>query len=116
MFGNLLDNALEAALTAQKASSQQTNGQNGLFIELNVEQKGDSAFTMITMVNSCTEKPALAGNGRLRSAKRDGQQHGLGMRSVERVVDTYKGKMQTSYDAQKNTFHTVIMLLSDQKR
>ncbi len=116
LFGNLLDNALEAALTAQKASSQQTNGQNGLFIELNVEQKGDSAFTMITMVNSCTEKPALAGNGRLRSAKRDGQQHGLGMRSVERVVDTYKGKMQTSYDAQKNTFHTVIMLLSDQKR
>ena len=116
LFGNLLDNALEAALTAQKASSQQTNGQNGLFIELNVEQKGDSAFTMITLVNSCTEKPALAGNGRLRSAKRDGQQHGLGMRSVERVVDTYKGKMQTSYDAQKNTFHTVIMLLSDQNR
>ena len=113
LFGNLLDNALEAALMAQKASIQQTTRQNGLFIELNVEQRNGGASTMITMVNSCTEKPALAENGQLRSAKRDGQQHGIGMRSVERVVHAYKGKMQTSYDEQRETFLTVIMLRYD---
>ena len=98
---------------AQKASIQQTTRQNGLFIELNVEQRNGGASTMITMVNSCTEKPALAENGQLRSAKRDGQQHGIGMRSVERVVHAYKGKMQTSYDEQRETFLTVIMLRYD---
>lgn len=113
LFGNLLDNALEAVLLAQKASVPKTPDSKELFIELNVEHRDNSAFTIVTLVNSCMTKPVSTASGRLRSAKGD-KQHGLGMSSVERVVHAYDGKMEIFYNEEKNTFHTIIML-KDQK-
>ena len=112
LFGNLLDNALEAVLLAQKASVPTTDSKE-LFIELNVEHRDNSAFTIVTLVNSCMTKPVSTASGRLRSGKGD-KQHGLGMSSVERVVHAYDGKMEIFYNEEKNTFHTIIML-KDQK-
>ena len=99
LFGNLLDNALEAVLLAQKASVPTTDSKE-LFIELNVEHRDNSAFTIVTLVNSCMTKPVSTASGRLRSGKGD-KQHGLGMSSVERVVHAYDGKMEIFYNEEK---------------
>lgn len=104
LFGNLLDNAIEAVLTQKRL------GQKELFMELNVECRNSGGFVMVSMENSCVAKPVSLENGRLLSTKKDQQRHGLGMKSIERVVNACHGKMQTYYNEEKNTFRIVILL------
>lgn len=99
LFCNLLDNALASTslITVNP------------FIELNAECRSNG-YTMITMVNSCAEPPRLSRTGQLLSTKNDTHRHGYGMRSIQRVVRAYEGKMQTYFNEENNTFHTIILL------
>ncbi|MDE6364725.1 MAG: GHKL domain-containing protein [Lachnospiraceae bacterium] len=101
LFCNLLDNALEAASLQKDVNP---------FIELNVEYRNNGNYAVITMVNSCIESPCLSKTGQLLSTKKDRHRHGYGMRSIRKVISTYRGKIQMYYNQENNTFHTIIML------
>lgn len=98
LFCNLLDNAVEAASKYPDAS-----------IRLTVTHKEQAQLTVITLVNSCRTDP-FQKNGRLVSTKKDRALHGLGLKSVERIVARYHGNMQLYYEDQEHLFHAVITL------
>lgn len=98
LFCNLLDNAVEAASKYPGAS-----------IRLTVTRKDQAQLTVITLVNSCRTDP-FQKNSRLISTKKDRALHGLGLKSVERIVARYRGDMQLYYEEQEHLFHAVITL------
>ena len=93
-FGNLLSNAVEAAAQIEGGS-----------IELSATKShGDSV--VVSVVNSCAEAPMVDDSGELISRKgKDG--HGLGMKSIERVVKKYNGLSKMYYDAGERKFHSI---------
>lgn len=98
LFGNLLDNAVEAA--AKQPSAE---------IQLMVSRMPKAGLTAVTLVNSCHSNP-LQKNGRLISTKKDRARHGYGLKSVERIVSRYRGHMKFYYEEQEQRFHVVITL------
>lgn len=99
LFGNLLDNALEAARGAPHA-----------YIEISTCQKENAPFVVITMVNSCLSDPFSKTSGRLISLKSDPGNHGFGIKSIQKIVNRYGGDMQMYYQDETHTFHTVLTL------
>lgn len=99
LFCNLLDNAVEAA-----------GGIPDAFIELTVQKKENSLFTVIVVINSCRSEPAYDKNGLPFSHKQDKSRHGFGVKSIQKVVKQYQGNMRMYYDNDSATFHTVITL------
>jgi len=96
LFGNLLSNALEAASKAEERS-----------IEVSV-MKSQGESVIITVVNSCDEAPPVNENGELKSRKRNKDGHGLGLKSIQRVVNQYNGISKMYYDAAEKQFHSVL--------
>lgn len=99
LFCNLMDNAVEAARI-----------QPDSFIELHVDKRNNTAFTIITMTNSCLKNPFCMESRKLISHKPDKLRHGFGLKSVQRIVDLYGGNMQTYYSDETHTFHTILTL------
>lgn len=99
LFCNLLDNALEAADNIPEA-----------FIELNINQRDNTPFVIITMINSSSINPLLQENGILTTSKPDKCNHGYGIKSIRKIVKNYKGELQMYYDDKDSTFHTIITL------
>ncbi len=98
LFGNLLDNAVEAAAKQPDAK-----------IQLMASRMPQAGLTAITLINSCHTNP-LQKNGRLISTKKDRARHGYGLKSVERIVSRYRGHMKLYYEEQAHLFHVVITL------
>lgn len=99
LFGNLLDNAYEAAVKAPEP-----------YIEVDVSIKADTVYRMVRVVNSCLEDPFLKYGDSLPTSKPDKQLHGLGLLSVRRVVEKYQGHMKLYFDAGTRTFHALVLL------
>lgn len=99
LFCNLLDNAVEACDNIPDA-----------FIEVSVSQKGNSSLTLINIVNACKHPPIFADNGFPVSTKKDTRKHGLGLKSVNRIVNKYNGSIKMYYDASAEAYHTIILL------
>lgn len=99
LFCNLLDNAVEAA---EKTSDA--------FIELNVSQKENTPYTIITMINSCRQNPFKNNTFQLVTSKKDKQRHGYGIKSIQKTIENYHGNMKMYYDDDSLTFHTIITL------
>lgn len=97
LFGNLLDNAMEAAKDIPDS-----------FIELSVTPHGSSNF-IITMINSCKNDPFVGKDRHLVSGKKNPWQHGYGMKSIQRVIEKYNGSSNLYFDAVNLTFHTVMI-------
>lgn len=100
LFCNLLDNAVESA-------AKQINAR----IQLIVTYMPQAELTVITVVNSCRTNP-FQKNGKLVSAKKDSARHGMGLKSVERIVTRYHGNMNLYYDEGERLFHAVVTLKS----
>lgn len=96
LFGNLLENAVEAAA-----------GSNAPYIELSVNYS-DSNRLIISMVNSCNQEPIQTSSGDFISRKKDSKKHGLGMKSIRKIVQKYNGSLTSYYHASDSTFHTMI--------
>ena len=80
LFSNALDNAMEAS---------------NRFIELKILRKGEMIFVQV--VNSkCNE--IKMNNGKLISTKPDFENHGIGLKNMERVVNKYEGNITVDYD------------------
>lgn len=94
LFGNLLDNAIEAA--------QKATGEPG-WVDVYISQKGDMLF--VEIANNFLTNPIFE-NGELVSTK--GSNHGYGIRSAKRVVDKYDGWM--TFKADGHVFRVNILV------
>lgn len=99
LFCNLLDNALEAAEMVPDS-----------YIEISVQKKDPSPFTVIVVINSCRCAPTYDSNHLPISHKPDRSKHGYGMKSIKKVVKQFHGDIQMYYDEPSATFHTIITL------
>ncbi len=82
LFGNLLENALEACAKAEKDAFIRVSG--------GVAATPSATKTIALIVeNSCAEEPHVSENGAFRSTKHNGD--GIGIVSVRNIVERYKG-------------------------
>lgn len=99
LYGNLLSNAIEAA----ESSADR-------IIELSVTRNDEQEIVIISVVNSCDITPIPDSNGRFHTRKRDRSVHGVGLRSIQRIVDQHNGVATMYYDSKNRRFHHVIQL------
>lgn len=97
----LLDNLLENAYEAAKASGEKQ-------IDLNIDYRNEN-YLLIDLVNTSDRQPKLKGK-ELVTTKQDSGVHGIGLKSISRIVKRYSGNMYYKYDASNKTFHTSIVL------
>ena len=98
LFGNLLENAVDAASGVQNA-----------YIELSV-RKIETNQLLISMINSCRFVPKESSSGEYLSKKRDYQKHGFGMKSIKKIAKKYQGSVNTYFFTEDQTFHIVITM------
>lgn len=97
LLNNLLDNAIEAA-------EKSDNGY--IFFKV---FKDTEYYDKIVILNSCFEEPKT--NSKiLISSKRDTLFHGVGLKSVNKIVKKYKGIYNWEYDNEKQEFITTISI------
>lgn len=97
LFGNLLSNALEAAKNSQQRQ-----------IEIAATFDTEQTAVVISVVNSCDTPPVLDSDGKYITLKKDKNLHGIGLKSVQRVVQQYKGMSTMSYDHDARRFYHII--------
>ncbi len=104
LFCNLLDNAVEAATKVSDS-----------YIDLSVTYNENATLTMLTMINSCYQNPYSDKAGKLTTTKQNHLRHGYGLKSIQRIVKKYHGNMQTYFDENSMTFHTILTLKAPDK-
>ena len=87
LFGNLLDNAIEAVSEVRESENRQ------IFLE--VFEKAD--FRMIQVENYCEKMPALE-NGLPKTTKPDKSMHGYGLKSVQYTVQQHGGTLRCTWE------------------
>lgn len=95
LFGNLLENAVEAAALVSESSS---------FIRIHAQVAGERAIS-ITVDNSCQAPPSTQ-DDRLLSTKHSGP--GTGTLSIRNIAAQYNGIADFKYD--KNIFYASVFL------
>lgn len=97
----LLDNLLENAYEATKKSKNRE-------IELKIDSRNEK-YILFDIMNSSDTKPKMIGNFYL-STKNDNDLHGIGLKSISRIVKRYFGNLECNYNETDKTFHTSILL------
>ncbi len=97
LYGNLLSNAIEAAAAVPNAQ-----------IEVSVTQNSETSFVILSVINSSkpVQLPDDAAN--LPITKKCGTYHGIGLKSIRRIVNKYHGVSAMYYNAEEQKFHHVI--------
>ncbi len=98
LFGNLLENAVEAA-----------EGVASPYVELRVDSPAGTGL-FISLTNPCSQPPQKDGLGEYLTHKRNKEQHGIGLKSVHSIVKKYGGSINEDYDSVTNLFHTSVLL------
>lgn len=99
LYGNLLSNAIESA----ESSADRT-------IELSVTRNEEQEIIIISVVNSCDTASVPDANGRFRTRKLDRGIHGVGLKSIQRIVDRHMGVSTMYYESEHKRFHHIIQL------
>ena len=99
LFCNLLDNSVEACTNIADS-----------YIELNVSEQENSVFTLISVRNTCVTKPKFNKQNIPVTTKKETIFHGIGLKSIQRIVKKYDGEMTMLYDDDDNEFKTIIYL------
>lgn len=100
LFGNILDNAIEAA---EKTKSRR--------ITVDIQTKGE--YLSILVSNSIQES-VLENNSRLETSKGNKESHGIGIKSIKAIVKKYDGMLQ--FFEEQNEFCCHILLDLNMKR
>ncbi len=97
LFNNLLDNATESAEKSEnkKMLIQITNVMN--------------SYRKISVINSCDTAPDTK-NGELVTTKKNKEAHGLGTKSIKKIVDKYDGELDWEYDESSKQFKFTILI------
>lgn len=103
LFGNLLSNAYEAAKDSEEK-----------LIELYIKIKPDQNTTSIKISNSCKAPPVKNERGLFVSHKEDKEKHGLGQKSIKRIIKKYGGTSETYYDDDEKRFEMLIVFSMQQ--
>lgn len=96
IFGNLLDNAVEAA--------EQTEER---LVVLKTAQKNH--YDVVVIENSCAVPPHTE-NRELKTTKARRELHGLGLKSVAKVLKKYGSDYDWHYDEAKKRFYVTVMI------
>lgn len=97
LFGNLLSNAFEAAELSQDK-----------YIEFSITCNSTQSAVVVSVINSCDTAPESDGNGKLVTRKKDRLMHGIGLRSIERIISKHHGISSMYYDKTNRRFHHII--------
>lgn len=97
LFGNLLSNALEAAASSEAKE-----------IELSVRYSNIQFSVIVAVSNSCDSAPASDADGSYVTSKKDQNLHGIGLKSIERIVEKYHGLSAAHYVADRHVFYHFI--------
>lgn len=97
IFSNLIDNAIESC---KRSSKKQ--------ISLNISLMNEFLM-VINIENSCDAAPQII-NGRLRTLKKNKEEHGLGMTSIKKAAEKYNGILKWNYDAKEKLFSSNIVM------
>lgn len=98
LFGNLLENAAEAA-----------EGSEDAYIELLVDTRPGGSLT-VSLVNTCSRPPESDGKGGFLTQKAHKEQHGLGIKSVHGAVKKHGGTLRQYYEPETGLFHTIVLI------
>lgn len=99
LFDNLFENAFEAT---KKCPNK--------FINIEVDYRNEN-YIFIKMLNSINNKP-LFQNGLPITTKKDKKGHGIGIKSILKIVKKYHGNLDYNYVENENIFITTILLKS----
>lgn len=94
LFGNLLDNAIDAA-----------KGTNEKRISLDIQTNGSY---LIILVSNSIESSVLKDNKNLETSKPDKEKHGIGIKSIKTIVEKHNGMIQ--FYEEENEFCCHIMI------
>lgn len=96
MLNNLLDNAVEASEKSQNKS---------IFVKFFTK---NNSMQVIKITNSCNTAPNTQ-NSDLLTIKKDKNTHGLGLKSVKKIVNKYNGSFEWEYKKEENLFEVCII-------
>lgn len=96
-YGNLLTNALEAAA----CSAERT-------IELSVKKSKEQQIVIVSVVNSCDAPPMPNHEGLFQTRKHNPGIHGVGLKSIRRIVDRYHGIATMRFDSESKKFYHIV--------
>lgn len=97
----LLDNLLENAFEAAKNTSEKR-------IDLFVENKNEY-YVIVKVKNSCDTPPKKKGD-KFISTKSNKNYHGIGIKSIKRIVQKYNGNSEFEYDSNEKIFLSTVIL------
>lgn len=106
LFGNALDNAIEAAEQVEDEEKRFVSVCGGVYANMYV----------VRITNSCTGRLLYRPNGLLRTTKSNAAQHGIGLENMQHTLRRYQGVL--TYCLEGDTFVLKFMLpqeLSSQK-
>ncbi|MGC4019662.1 MAG: GHKL domain-containing protein [Muricomes sp.] len=98
ILGNLLDNAFEAAAFC---------GKDG-FINVRIFTENQGHFLIINVDNNYAAEPVLGEKGYL-TIKRDKENHGVGIHTVEQIVKRYRGNVSIDIKREHKIFSVTII-------
>lgn len=96
MLNNLLDNAVEAAEQSKIKE---------IFVKLFTK---NNSMQVVKITNSCNISPNIQ-NSNLLTIKKDKNLHGLGLKSVKKIVDKYDGSLEWKYKKEEKQFEICII-------
>lgn len=97
MIGNLLDNAVTAA--SKKVENS--------LVKVRIYMQNEGSICVVKIVNDYVEK-LVKKDGKLKTTKKDGGLHGIGMSSVNRTAEKYDGYLE--YYTEEDKFVSVLVL------
>lgn len=105
LYGNLLSNAFEAADISEER-----------LIDISVVKNIQQNNIIISVVNSCDSAPVSNHKGLFLSQKSGSGIHGVGLKSINRIVKKYRGVETMYYEETSHQFHHIIQLpISEEK-
>ena len=94
LFGNLLENAVEAA-----------DGALDPFVEVSVSYRESHNLLLVAITNSFTQLPVEGSEGQFVTRKVEKVGHGIGLHSVKRTLRKYGAQIQFYHTQSPQVFH-----------
>lgn len=95
LFDNMLENAFEASVTSEER-----------YIDFSILRRNTN-FQIIRLVNSCAQRD----NDSLLISRKKGGGHGIGTKSIRRIVKKYGGEVSMKFNEDDGTFECGVVFM-----